>query len=131
MSRAGAKALVFVSHLDFFPVGSLTYHFDTWDRCRFCEEPMLLVHVSADALMAVMENWQEESDLEFNLHPTKHRAYRSLFNGLWWTLTYRVLLPIVSFITALEAALELSRVYSTVSSNKEAEVNRSVAVAVY
>lgn len=129
MNRAGAKALVFVSHLDFFPVGSLTYHFDTWDQCQFCKESMVLVHVSADAL-AVMEEWRHEPELEFNLYPTKHREFRTLFYGVWWTLSFRVLLPAVSFITAVEAALELYRVYSLVPNSKEAEVNRSVAVAV-
>jgi hypothetical protein len=38
MNRAGAVALVFVPHLDLFLVGSLTYHFETWDRCRHCSE---------------------------------------------------------------------------------------------
>ena len=129
MNRAGAVALVFVSHLDLFLVGSLTYHFETWDRCRHCSEPMALVHVSTDAL-DFMEEWRNQPELEFNLYPTKHRAFRSLFYGFWWTLSFRVFLPAVALITSLEAFLEIYRVYMVGPSSREAEVNRSVAVAV-
>jgi hypothetical protein len=129
MNREGVIALVFVSHLDFFPVGSLTYHFDTWDRCRFCEEPMVLVHVSTGAL-AFMNNWCQQPELEFNLNPREHTKFRSLFYSAWWTLCFRVLLPAITFITSLEAALEIYRIYSTVPSNRDAKLNRSVTFVV-
>ena len=129
MNRAGASAVVFISHLDLFPVGSLTYHFDTWDRCRFCNEQMVLVHVSADAL-ASMDEWRQQPGLEFNLHPKEHDKFRSLFYSAWWTLCYRVLLPAIAFITSLEAALEIRRVYSSAPPSRDAELNRSVAFTV-
>jgi len=129
MNGAGAIALVFVSHLDLFLVGSLTYHFETWDRCRYCNEPMVLVHVSADAL-DLLEEWRHQPELEFNLHPTKHRAFRTLFYGFWWTLSFRVFLPAVALITSFEAFLEIYRVYMAVPTSREAEVNRSIAVTV-
>jgi len=61
MNRAGAIALVFVSHLDYLPVGTLTYHFETWDRCRYCGESMVLVHVSTEAL-ALLEEWHQQPE---------------------------------------------------------------------
>jgi hypothetical protein len=102
MNRTGAIALVFVSHLDFFPVGSLKYHYETWDRCRFCDASMVLVHVSTDAL-AMIDEWRRQPELEFLLH-TKiaDHASRSLFFGMWWTLCFRVLLPSIAFITFLK-----------------------------
>jgi len=90
---------------------------------------MALVHTSTGAL-AFLEEWHEQPELEFNLHTAKHRAFRSLFYGFWWTLLYRVLLPSVAFITSLETTIEVYRFYSVVSSSRDAEVNRNVAVAV-
>jgi len=129
MDSAGARALVYVSHLDFFPVGSLTFHFETWDKCRFCNGSMVLVHASSDVL-PLMDDWLEQSELRFDLVPTSHHAYRTIFYSTWWTLCYRAILPAVAFATSMEASLELYRLRTIVPHNEEAEGNRYVALAV-
>lgn len=129
INYAGASALIYVSHLDFFPVGSLTFHFETWDKCRFCNASTLLVHVSSDVL-SVMDDWLEQPELKFDLNPASHHVYRSLFYSTWWTLCYRVVLPTVAFATSTEASLGLYRVRTMMPRNEETDGNRYVALAV-
>ena len=90
---------------------------------------MVLVHVSTDTL-TLMNEWRDQPELEFNLNPRKHQIYHTMFYGFWWTLFYRVLLPIIAFATSFEAASELYRLHSTAPNSRVAEANRNVAFVV-
>ena len=112
MERAGALAVVFISHLDFIPPGSLTFHYETWERCKFCDASTSLVHVDSDAL-DMLEEWRQHPDLEFELDPKAQDFYQRLFASFFWLASFRIFVPLVAFSTCIEAASEIYRILCT------------------
>ena len=108
-NKVGAVALVFASHLDFFPTGSLIYHYETWDRCRFCGDAMRLVHVETKALDAFSKWELHAGAFEVELEPKAQIKFRRIFNSWSWLFGYRIFLPVIAFATSTEAASELWR----------------------
>ena len=117
MDKAGAVAVVYISQT-FFPPGSMVYHYETLDRCHFCDRQAALLHVSLQALPDI-ETWRNEPALALRLAPTTRTAtFRAMFDGLAWTMCFRCLLPIMAFATALEAVSELARLHCCSSSKR-------------
>ena len=129
MDRAGAIALVYASPV-FFPPGSMVYHYETWDRCRFCDRSAVLLQVSI-AILPLVDQWRAQPELVLRLNPTATtQVYKALFDGMGWVLCFRVFLPVLAFLTAAEAISEVYRQLSMTNPPSRERESRRVSLVV-
>ena len=116
MDGLGAAALVFTSNLALFPPGSMIYHFEYHERCKFCNGRALLVHLDSQALVH-FKSWEGATGLYIELESTLDKPFQDLFamDNSWWMILMRVFLPLLCFFTVIEAGGEVSRLYASSS----------------
>lgn len=129
VSDAGASALVFTSHLHFFPPGSIFLYEDEWNMGkRHSQRTMPMIHLGGLALESIPA-WRGEPDLEVLLEPPATNALVEQHRSWYWTLLMRVIFPLAAFATSFIALTEIRRVWKLYLPNTAARERESRQVS--
>jgi len=114
----GALALVFVPASSFFPPGTQHYNFESWDRWRYSisnDKKNKMVLLSANsAVRTEFPAWhQAQEELHLRLAPPTRNQFQTLLGSWWWLISFRIVLPGLAFLTALDAFAEGHRIVAS------------------
>ena len=113
----GAAALVYMDPWAIFPPGSMVYHYEKWDKTRHQDGEMMLLQCSDD-ILEVIRDWARElrhgTSIQVHVTPARN-VYRELFDGWLWLIAMRLVCPLLSFWTSLEAFSEIFRLRRVLS----------------
>jgi len=115
LSNKNAKAVVRLSH--FRPPDLRSHIHFLWNRCRFCQESMLLVTVSDpnDSFRRLLVRHQEDSGVVLQIKSPHSSTMREMYESSLWLLVVRVFLPVYATLTAVVAGYEVYREVSSVA----------------
>ena len=105
-----ANAIAAVESSPFDPPDFNTMVHASWDRCRFCQDPIPFVRVTdLKQMLPHLLVRHEDSEVVLQIKSPHMTSMKELYASTQWLVVLRIIIPTYAFVTAAMAGYEIYR----------------------